>query len=133
MILITSNQKLYKMALDFKHTCPIIDKKKEEIKDAIYSQISDLIDELVPLFEGNSKFNFVRERTGMIYDIVSDRIEELRDLNSDMRDQADTQIKDLEDSIEENEETISDQVDRIEDLEETIKDLEYRISELEND
>lgn len=121
------------MSLDFKHTCPIIDNKLSEIKDLVYDNIEDIVKDLVPLFEGTAKYNFVRERSDIIYDIVSDKIEELRSLNSDMRDQADYQIKELEGTIEENEETISDQVDKIEELEETIKDLEYKISELEND
>jgi|LakMenEpi03Aug12_release.lakeMendotaPanAssembly.Ray.scaffolds.fasta_scaffold1353846_2 hypothetical protein len=121
------------MSLVFKHTCPIIDSKLSDIRELVYNNIEDLVNSLVPLFEGNAKYNFVRERSDIIYNIVSERIEELRDLNSDMRDQADTQIKDLEDSVYENEETISDQADKIEELEETIKDLEYRINELEND
>jgi cell fate (sporulation/competence/biofilm development) regulator YlbF (YheA/YmcA/DUF963 family) len=63
------------MELNFKWTCPEIDKKIKEI----YCEFDDSKENVIKIFD-------------TLYESVKDKIEELRELNSKMRDAADSQI-----------------------------------------
>ena len=96
------------MGLDFKWTCPKIDKKIKELDD---------------------EFEDSKQNASKIFDdlqkIINNKIEELRSLNSEMREKADSQIDALE---KQNQEL----TERIEELEQKNSLLESEIEELKN-
>ena len=96
------------MGLDFKWTCPEIDKKIKEID----CEFDDSKESVSKIFDS-------------LYEMVKDKIEELRVINSEMRDKADSQIEELE---KQNQEL----AERIEELEQKNSQLEDDIEELNN-
>ena len=99
------------MGLDYKYTCPIIDRNIGYIKSDIESYISSLLNGLDLADEK------IEELSNSLYSKIESYIEDIRNTNSDMRDKADEQIDNLENNIE--------------NLKADIAELENRISELE--
>jgi hypothetical protein len=95
--------------LDFPNTCPLIDKGIIHLKASMYDKIDGIIQEVCPLWEdnyANGRPKKIDDWANSIYeDVVGPLIEEIRELNSQMRAQADKQIwqinKELDDMREE--------------------------------
>jgi hypothetical protein len=87
------------MSLDFPNTCPAIDKGIKHVKASLYDRIDSIADEILPLWidsHTNDRFKKIDDWADSLYnDIVGPLVEECRELNSKMRDQATRQIDQL--------------------------------------
>ena len=107
------------MAFDYGHTCPDINDGIENTKDNIEAQIVNLIDEISPLFDGQKKDEFVKGYVQDIYSDLEHSFEGVRSSNEDMRKEADYQIDNLSDELEQCKDEISDLQDKITELKNT--------------
>jgi hypothetical protein len=98
--------------LDFPNTCPKIDAAINDMKDIIDQNLEELILEICPLISPSTVRDILHSNGQTIKCELSKLFETLRDLNSDMRDQAENQLGIL---IEE------------------ISDLEYEVDALSNE
>jgi hypothetical protein len=98
--------------LDFPNTCPKIDVAISDMESIIDQNLEELILEICPLISPSTIRDILATNGKVIKDEISKHFETLRDLNSDMRDQAENQIGIL---IEE------------------ISDLEYEVDALSNE
>lgn len=119
------------MSLDYPYTCPQIDRVISGIEEEI-EEWFEYITEYVKEDDRDNIPNWVKR----VSDDVVAHVEDIRKINSDMRDAADKQIKtlqeeieDLEDDLENKGSTIEALEDRIDRLEETISDLQDSIVE----
>lgn len=81
------------MSLDFNWTCPDIDSGIKSLKDLIDDTLDDLLSEVSPLFEGESKRELIKKHIDYLYaNGIEDIFETVRETNSDMRTHADKQI-----------------------------------------
>lgn len=127
-------------SFDYKHTCPDIDKEISNFKQSLSDNLLDLISELNPMFyntHGGREYRESWEST--IYDSAEDCFESVRKTNEDMRKEAEHQIENLVEELEESErlknhwESEAEEKDRkIEDLEEEIESLKQKLEEYEN-
>lgn len=105
------------MALDYRYTCPDIDRSITAFKSDIESHLSYMLDDCCPMLEGKQKENFIKYYAEQIYNDFEANFEDVRKTNEDMRKEADRQIDYTE--------------ERLLNAEEEIKDLNARIEELE--
>lgn len=85
--------------LDFPHTCPKIDRAIRIAKDTINSYFVDVLTDASPLL-GEDRINeLAGDLTDKMYSDLEDIFEGVRDLNSEIRRQAERQISDLEDEL----------------------------------
>ena len=89
------------MAFNFPYTCPDIDDNLEQFKEYISDNLVDLVDELCPLFDGASKDDLIKQYTSTIYSDLETKFEEVRQTNSELRDEAESQIDALIEEISE--------------------------------
>ena len=86
--------------LDYQYTCPLIDEQIKISKIATAEQIKDMITELNPvLFErldSDELDQYVKSLTEKFYDTIEPCFEKVRSINEDMREEASTQIDDLD-------------------------------------
>lgn len=99
------------MSLNFRNTYPIIDDCIETYKVDSEELIKNLVEQFLPsnLIDINhwQYKDFISEIVCDFENIVLPLFETVRTLNSDMRDQADKQISDLEEEISELQEVIT--------------------------
>lgn len=91
------------MGLIYKYTCPEIDSQIDSFK----SYIEEILEDSLP----NHKDSFIK---GLIQDITSEfnnLAENLRTCNSNLRDEADSQIEYLEKRVEELEEDLNNKLE----------------------
>lgn len=96
-----SQAKTKKMKLDFDYTCPVIDAGIENVKEVIYLEIKDLLEEhngkeLTPNDILNTSESF-RDR---LYGEIEYIFEEVRELNEKMREALNEQLNDMGNKIE---------------------------------
>jgi len=100
------------MSLEFKQTCPAIDRGIKQVKSDLYDKVDSIADEICPLWEDNHANGRPKKiddwAIGIYDDVVGPLIEEVRELNEKMREQADKQIAELESRIEELESEVSE-------------------------
>ena len=113
------------MSLDYRHTCPDIDRSITAFKSDIESYFSNMLDDCCPLLEGKQKEDFIKDYAERMYNDFEANFEDVRKTNEDMRKEADRQIEYAE-------EKASDAEEEIKDLNARIEELEGRISELES-
>ena len=105
------------MELDFKQTCPTINTNLKSISEWIEQYLGDLIDDIQPNISEDYKSEMTDKYFKLIFtEEVETNIEELRDLNSEMRDKANDQLTDLRDDLNNAEK-------RIEELEEELSNI----------
>ena len=106
------------MALDYRYTCPDIDRSITAFKSDIESNLSNMLDDCCPMLEGKQKENFIKYYAEQIYNDFEANFEDVRRTNEDMRKEADRQIDYAEEKLSNAEEEIKDLNARIEELEE---------------
>lgn len=106
------------MALDYRYTCPDIDRSITAFKSDIESHLSYMLDDCCPMLEGKQKENFIKYYAEQIYNDFEANFEDVRKTNEDMRKEADRQIDYAEEKLSNAEEEIKDLNARIEELEE---------------
>lgn len=108
--------------LDFRYhyTCPDIDKNIRNFESSLESLLSDLFSDICPPIFVNSDeaCKIKKDYLKYIADEASMYFENVRTVNSDIRDAAEKVVKEGN--------------DRIEELEYTIKELESKIDDLED-
>src|SRR5690606_29284319 len=117
---------------DYKHTCPQIDKFIDQFQAELSNHLDDLIIQICPILQGTSQLREIREDfETAIYNSAEPCFEGVRETNQEMRKEAEYQIEDLIDEVEEHkksseyfERELDDAKDTIEDLKEQIEDLQ---------
>lgn len=89
------------MAFNFPYTCPDIDDNIGQFKEYIKDNLNELVAELCPLFDGTSKDNLIKHYISNIYSDLEIKFEEVRQTNSELRDEAEAQIDVLIEEISE--------------------------------
>ena len=87
-------------SFDFAHTCPKIDKAINSCKDRLESYLTDYINEMCPMIPDQKVAEIAKDWSEQIYDDISDCFESVRQTNEEMRDEANRQIANLEDELE---------------------------------
>ncbi len=87
-------------SFDFGHTCPKIDKAIDSCKDTLENYLIDYINELSPMIPDAEVERIAKEWGKQMYDDISDCFESVRQTNEEMRDEANRQMADLEDELE---------------------------------
>ena len=111
------------MGLDYRHTCPDIDRSIKAFKSDIESYLVDMLDECCPMLEGKQREDFVSGYVNQMYNDFEANFEGVRKVNEDMRKEADSQIESAEARVNDLEEEIKDLNERIEDLESKLDDM----------
>lgn len=112
------------MALDYKHTCPDIDRSITAFKSDIESYLSGMLDDCCPMLKGKQKEDFMKDYVEQMYSDFEANFENVRKTNEDMRKEADRQIEYAEERLMDVEHEIKDLNQRIEELQEQISELE---------
>lgn len=108
----------------YSNTCPDIDKARDGIKEQLECEISELIEELIPVLAEPFREDLSKKFIVRIFDeSLEDLFDKFRDINSDMRKEAEAQLNEKQLEINE---LVSDK----EELELNIADLEEIISKL---
>jgi archaellum component FlaC len=118
------------MGLDFNHTCPSINRSINDFKDDISRELDSMIDECCPLWSGEERDKFIEGYVNSMYSALESHFEDVRSTNEDMRKQADTQIDDLENQVQELHSEISDLEDKVNYLGREVDDLQDQLSEV---
>jgi methyl-accepting chemotaxis protein len=121
------------MALDYKHTCPDIDRSIKEFKSSIESSLDYMLDECCPLLVGEVKQGLITEYADQIYNGLENSFEEVREANQNMRKEADSQLEYAEGSTSCLAEEIDDLNTQVEELNTQIEELNGQVSELESE
>lgn len=87
-------------SFDFAHTCPKIDKAIDSCKDRLESYLIDYINEMCPMIPDIKVAEIAKDWSKQMYDDISDCFESVRQTNEEMRDEANRQIANLEDELE---------------------------------
>ena len=91
-----------KRSFDYKHTCPEIDSQIKSFKESLSNHLDDLISELNPMFAETDKEKEYRDGwVESIYDSAEQCFEGVRKTNEDMRKEAEYQIENLMEELEE--------------------------------
>jgi hypothetical protein len=89
-------------SFDYRYTCPEIDKEIDNFKESLSDHLIDLISELNPMFaETNKEQKYREDWVKIIYDSVEGCFEGVRRANEDMRKEAESQIENLTEELEE--------------------------------
>lgn len=115
------------MGLDYRHTCPDIDRSITAFKSNIESYLSNMLDDCCPMLEEKQKEDFVKDYVEQIYNDFETSFEDVRKTNEDMRKEASRQINFAEEMLADAEEEIKDLNTRIEELEEQVSELESQL------
>lgn len=110
------------MGLDYRHTCPTIDRCIKDFRASLMVILDDYYDSVEE--EVASKSTLLRSCEQDIFDLFSDAYEDIRNTNEGIREEADRQIEAAEEEVQEREEVISDLKKMIARLEEDIRILE---------
>lgn len=128
------------MGLDYHYTCSSIDGNITDFKSVIGDNLHDFLSDASPLVEGTQKTEIVNTWVSTIYGECENIFENVRKCNEDMRQQADRQIDELENRVDDLEDDLRTSQSRIEELERDLEksedrcaDLEHSLSILENE
>lgn len=91
------------MSFDYPYTCPKIDKCIDEAEDKISDFLSDCLQEALPLLSTETHNFLVKIWTQDLYMSLEKIFEETRSSNSEMRNAAEKQIKELENLLSQTE------------------------------
>lgn len=118
------------MSFNYKYTCPDINKAIDNFKQVISDSLDDIIVELNPLFYGTeAKIAFRKDWEQGIYSQVESCFENTRDSNSNIRDEADKQIQESHEEVEEYKRMHDKAESEIEHLQEEIRELKERLND----
>ena len=84
--------------LTFSNTCPTIDEELNYVEDSLESGIKYLINEIPNSDE--SKEELIKITVKSLYKEIKESFEKVRTTNEEMRDQANSQIKEIYDEFE---------------------------------
>lgn len=91
-----------KNSFDYKYTCPDIDKQIDCFKSSLSDRLDEIIEELNPMFYNTSyKIDYRRDLEELLYNDAEQCFEGVRKTNEDMRKEAEHQIDNLTDELEE--------------------------------
>jgi vacuolar-type H+-ATPase subunit I/STV1 len=126
------------MSKDFYYSwsCPKIDENIGKFKLGLSDHIDNLVRELNPMFYDTSPRRYIDDWVDSIFDSAEDIFENVRECNSDMREEADRVVKELieerdeykrqaelwEDEADEKDKQIQDLQEEIEELKQTLND-----------
>lgn len=108
------------MGLDFRYTCPEINRNITYAKDTIYSFLKDFAETIKNLDEDDDENFIINDASDDLYKDIENLFEDIRSLNEDIRSAADEQIDSLE--IEKD-----DLETRVNELDEEIYELKYKL------
>lgn len=115
------------MSLDFKNTCPDIDEAIADLLSMTEDNIDEILDECCPILQGEQRKEFLKSHLANIKENIQHQFDIVRDLNSDMRGQAEKQLDDIQVEVDALEETVSEKDSAIQELENDISDLEKQL------
>lgn len=84
---------------DYPDTCPKIDKVLWNIEGKLHAFVTELLVEVCPYLTTDIVRQLADEHSGYIQSMIDDEVESLRNLNADMRAEADAQIGILKEEI----------------------------------
>jgi len=120
-----------KRSFDYKHTCPDIDLQIRYFKEVLSDKLVDLISELNPMFAETNKEREYREGwVESIYDSAENCFEKVRETNQDMRKEAEYQIENLIEELEEARRLANYWESEAEEKDRRISDLEEEVDRL---
>ena len=120
-----------KRSFDYKHTCPDIDLQIRYFKEVLSDKLVDLISELNPMFAETNKEREYREGwVESIYDSAENCFEKVRETNQDMRKEAEYQIENLIEELEEARRLTNYWESEAEEKDRRISDLEEEVDRL---
>lgn len=114
--------------LDFPHTCPDIDAAIEGMKDNVLDLIEESIQQIFPMIDWKELKKY-RAELNQTIDIDDSYFEDIRSLNASLREQAEEQLSDASDEIEELERRIRELEEDLQNAENKIEDLELELME----
>ena len=85
--------------LDFPHTCPKIDRAISSAKDILRTYFDEVISDVCPYISAETRKQLAEGNAESVYSQIEELFEGVRELNADMRRQAERQISDLEDEL----------------------------------
>lgn len=85
------------MPFEYPWSCPSIDREIENAKAQLQDQISDLLNDACPFMAQMTVTEKSKQYVDRFYSAVEDCFEAVRKTNSDMREEAERQIGELED------------------------------------
>lgn len=87
------------MPLDFGSTCPDIDRTISNLKDIIASAFYDICSDISTYLDSDKQQSLADDYTEALANDILDSFEQVRTTNEEMRDAANSQIGNLEDTI----------------------------------
>jgi len=116
---------------DYGYTCPDIDKEISNFESTLNDNLIDLISELNPMFSETNKEREYREGWAeSIYDSAENCFEKVRETNQDMRKEAEYQIENLIEELEEARRLANYWESEAEEKDRRISDLEEEVDRL---
>ena len=121
-----------KRSFDYRHTCPDIDLQIRYFKENLSNHLDDLIEELNPMYAGtDKKWEYRESWESIIYDSAENCFEGVRKTNEDMRKEAEYQIENLIDELEEAQRLVKYWESEAEDKDREIESLRDELADLE--
>lgn len=120
------------MGFNFSNTCPKIDTNIMDFKMEIEDVVDEIIEEIVPILEGDQRKEIINRYKDSIYSLLEDAFENVRETNSDMRGEAEHQIEELEDEIQYKHQHIQELEEEIYRLNQEVNSLQAEVSTLIN-
>ena len=117
---------------DYGYTCPDINKEISNFKSALSDRLDEIIEELCPIITATDTGRIWRtnwEQT--IYNDAESCFENVRDCNSNIRDEAERQINAVADERDEYRKLYEEAEDRIRELEDEVKELQETVDNFE--
>lgn len=108
------------MALDFGYTCPDINSSIDDFKSRVSYHLDSLLDDCCPLFDGEKKDELIDNYVGYIYSEFESCFEDVRRTNENMRKEADYQIENVQELLDDAKADIHDLENRIDSMEKSI-------------
>tara|TARA_R110002020_G_scaffold279976_3_gene495769 strand:- start:1178 stop:1537 length:360 start_codon:yes stop_codon:yes gene_type:complete len=87
------------MSFDYPWTCPLIDSQLDNIKDSLYTGMSDLLSN-IDSFDGEDIDQYLKPYMDYTYESLLESYEVVRTSNEDIRKAAESSIERLEEELE---------------------------------
>jgi predicted nucleotide-binding protein (sugar kinase/HSP70/actin superfamily) len=88
------------MPFDSPNTCPEIDKNIDIIQESLNNVVDTWITENLPFLK-DEKYDLIGELSTELYESIESSIENVRDSNVNLRNEAECQVDELESTIDE--------------------------------
>lgn len=87
------------MSFDYSYTCPQIDSQIDKVKKGIFDYLYDIAYDYRPDLDEKGREVWAEAQTDILYRDMEGYFETVRNLNDEMRREANTQIETLEDKV----------------------------------